>query len=253
MKRILCIFTAVLLMGCGKDGNSSDPENGLLDPSAVLAVNLASKNVKSLPYSKNDPLLKEIIKRADQISFYDLADNYPEVKMGINDFFKDTVNLKINFWGKNVILPPSEGGVLSDFKPIPAQLSCLSSTGVNVVFTAVNYTNTDRDTIAYIPNEIIKSIHKRIKIAFDANDFTECYRIFDTEYVAYPCTSEQYHKLIVDGIEHPYLTGMVPESWYNGIYDDIYPKNSEYWQEFGIADERAQKWHRYWYGVDYTK
>lgn len=213
MKKILCILIIAFIFSCGKDDDSNNDSDSVLDPNAVLSVNMASNTTKSRAYSKEDSArLKEVIKSAVAIFFYDF-DYQHEVIRGIYDSFKDTINLKIKFWGIDVIWPPSEGGVFTDFKPIPARLSYLSSSSVNVIFK--NFKDGENDTIAYIPNKIIKSIHKRIKTAFNEENFTECYQIFDNEYVAYPCTGEQYRKLVADGIEKPYVKGMDVQKWYD--------------------------------------
>lgn len=246
MKKILCILGIIAItLACNKRDDNKD-DTILLDSNATLSVNLNTNIVKSRAYSKEDSsLLKNIIKTAYEQSMYDFSLYKKDTYLSINDKFRDTTNLRFLFWGIAVIVPA--------YGTLETQLGCLGSTSVNILFIKNGNTPLQADTIAYIPNAIVKSIHKRIKTAFNAKDYKECYRIFDSEYIAYPCTGEQYRKLVADGIEKPYLTGMIIESWYNDIYDDIYPQNSEYWQKFGVNSEYGQKWHRYWYGVNYPE
>lgn len=241
--KLFIIISLLFLFSCNKHEDSKN--NNILDVNAELSVNLKNQSGFRSSTSRDTTLLRQVIKNASGITGMDHSYILgKDVGRGIQDAFKDTVNLKIKFWGIDVITPE---GSNADGETRAAGLSWLSSLLVNVVFTS----NFVGDTIAYIPNSIIKSIHKRIKIAFDKGDYAECYRIFDTEYVAYPITGKQYRKLVADGIEKPFITGMIPESWYNEVYEP-FPKNSEPWKRCGVNDEVIQAWHYYWFGEYYT-
>ena len=43
----------------------------------------------------------------------------------------------------------------------------------------VRAVNNERDTIAYIPNNVMRTAESQIKIAYDAQDYEEVYRIFN--------------------------------------------------------------------------
>lgn len=232
MKKILLITMLLAsALACQKQDNESDVKiPAVLDSNAKLSINLRNPVPVKAYTAKDSAVLLSVIKNAyeTQGACLDLYMG-KTVYRGINDEFRDTVNMRFLFWGTDVIFSKSE-------------LGRLASNLVNVIFI-----NISQDTVAYVPNALIKSIHKRIKVAFSEKNYDECYRIFDTEYIAYPCTGEQYRKMIADGNEKLYISGMVIESWYNDIYDDILPKDDEFWIN-RYAYPHISKAYKYFYG-----
>ncbi|MEG1648339.1 MAG: hypothetical protein RR277_00455 [Rikenellaceae bacterium] len=58
-----------------------------------------------------------------------------------------------------------------------------------------------RDTIAYIPNKVIRAACKKIEVAFKAGDFIECKRLFDEAFVFIPTTGAKWRAMKAAGIE----------------------------------------------------
>lgn len=61
--------------------------------------------------------------------------------------------------------------------------------------------NMGRDTIAYIPNTILREAEKNIKEAYAQGDYETCYKLFDTALSFYPITGAEWRALKAQGIE----------------------------------------------------
>lgn len=204
--RIFLFLEFVLFICLSCSDKEKEEENPPFNTEVIMSINTCATLSKA--QSSEDVARLDLIKSAYEICGTNIINQSKGNGRGIIDENRDTINLKFNFYGYDVIAPGWNAG---EYK-----LEWLSSELVNVVFTRPKANNVAlSDTIGYIPNSIIKNIHKRIKTAFITGDYDTCYEIFDHEYIAYPCTGEQYRKLVADGIEKPYILGTDIEEWYN--------------------------------------
>jgi len=67
----------------------------------------------------------------------------------------------------------------------------------DVVFIRV--TDNVRDTIAYIPNQVLRSAETAIRAAYEEKDIEECYRIFNEAYTFTPITGSEWRALKANG------------------------------------------------------
>lgn len=67
----------------------------------------------------------------------------------------------------------------------------------DVVF--VRITDNVRDTIAYIPNQVLRSAETAIRAAYEEKDIEECYRIFNEAYTFTPITGAEWRALKANG------------------------------------------------------
>ncbi len=185
MKKFTYFLVASIILaviGCQKP-----VKKNVLDPEAKIYIRPAAE-VKS---SENPAHLsaKEIVKQTEDISWlvYN-STSFPV--MGFAENQRDTINPKFIFWTDFVIN-------YQDTTLYPTILD-----GYNMVFrrdTNATIQITKYDTIAYIPNRVIRETGLKIKEAFGRGEYDECYRIFDSAYVFVPITGAEWRALKAEG------------------------------------------------------
>lgn len=171
MKKILFLLLAVaLFVNC--DPNDVPEPKGKLDPNAMITIRPA-KGVQ-LRSTITGLTALEVVQNAVNIKWtsHYAGNAYFETPKHIARTFMDsqrdfnTPSLKM--LGVDVIT--SEGEYYKDL-----------TYATNVVITDVN-----NDTIAYVPDEVINNARPLIEAAFNSENYTECYRLFDTAFVFLP-------------------------------------------------------------------
>lgn len=109
-----------------------------------------------------------------------------------NESQPDLEHNKFWYWGTNVI---SERGELSYFVMTYEDfVFTVLSDGSGNAIMPLNYTGSlgvPHDTIAYIPNAVVREARTKIAAAFAAENYAECYRLFDEAYIFVPTTGPQ--------------------------------------------------------------
>lgn len=122
--------------------------------------------------------------------------------------FRDLENNKLLFAGWDVI--PSGGEDLGDF--VVSYEDIVITVGVWPDGKAImplggwpipkeEYEKVTFDTVAYIPNSVVRAARAKITEAFEAQDYEACYRLFDEAYVFIPTTGERWRAMKEAGIE----------------------------------------------------
>lgn len=184
MKRIfvLCGMVA-LLAACNKEDN-----NGKLDPNAMIALNPAP-GVKA-----DDPVhltAREIVEQTYYMSFINpRLGSSPELRRGFSDSQRDLVNNRLLMFGTDII---DAFGYHTTFIE-----------GENMVLVRMQGDDPDlekrvRDTIAYIPNSVLREAETKIKAAYDQGDYTTCYSLFDKAFTFTPITGAEWEALKAEG------------------------------------------------------
>lgn len=177
MKKLLFIATLIFAISCSKD-------NGKLDPSAVVSIRPAASSqltTKASPYLSN----KEIVKQADDMVVYD---EQAQNKYGIRGFAekqRDTINLRLLMWGTDII--DQYGNYVPYF---------IESKDI-IIRRIINKGQwpPKYDTIAYIPQSVMNNAKYLIKGAYDAKDYTQCYKLFDEAFSFKPVTGYEWREL----------------------------------------------------------
>lgn len=171
MKKIILFLTVLFIaFSCEKDKIEID--KGKLDPNATILIR-AGKGVKTRALI-NDLTAQQIVEDALLITWQShYADNkYEEVakfiSRGFNEQQKDFEIPALKMLGIDVI--SAEGDYYRDL------------TYAFDVFIV----NTDRDTIAYIPNQVINDARIAIESAFADENYTEVYELFNTAFTFLP-------------------------------------------------------------------
>ena len=169
MKKILFLLVGLLLISC----NPEDiPETkGKLDPNAMIVIKPAKGVTRA---AINDLTAQQIVEDALLITWQShyFDNKYEEVakfiSRGFNEQQKDFELPALKMLGIDVI--SAEGDYYRD---------------LTYAFD-VYIVNTDRDTIAYVPNEVINDARIAIEAAFADENYTEVYNLFNTAFTFLP-------------------------------------------------------------------
>lgn len=189
MKKLLFIaLVAIALASCEKDETKAFKINATdkisIKPSTSVAKS-AMQKVSSV-YTHLSAL--EIVKQTTEIGFY--RDGIKYMRSFTNEQ-RDTISAvpKLLMWATDVIT--LDGKLQPDF---------IEAT--DVVFVHYNpITYQVRDTIAYIPNSVIRATESAIRIAFSDKDINACYTLFNDAYIFTPITGAEWRALKAQNLQ----------------------------------------------------
>lgn len=177
MKKLLLIAAAcVALVACKKESGN----DGRLDPNATVALNPAP-GVKA--YDPENPAhltARQIVEQAKAMFF----DGHKV--MSIDDWNRDLERNRIVMSSTWVI---AQDGTLYD----------IAMKARDHILVTVNEDLHPIDTIAYIPNSVMQDLEQRITTAYEAGDYTTCYRLFEEGFVFTPITGAEWLELKAEG------------------------------------------------------
>lgn len=171
MKKILfLLLITIALVSCDK----KDPviDKGKLDPNAMIVLKPA-KGVQ-LKSTVSGLTALEIVQQAVNIKWQShyfgnvYYDDAKDIARTFIEDHKDYDNQLLKMWGVDVI--SMEGEYYRDF-----------TYGFNVVIT-----DTNNDTIAYVPNSVINSARPLIEAAYEDENYNEVYRLFNEAFTFLP-------------------------------------------------------------------
>jgi len=188
MKKLIIALVAIAFISCGKD----EVSKGQLDPTAMIKIRQAGYASKAPSHVKATASTHlsalEIVKQCTQIAFYNVPmfGNTPTGR-GWSPVQRDTASIipALKMWGTDII--NMDGKYDRGF---------IEAT--DLVFQKI--TNSDKpnmviDTIAYIPNAVLSSAAVRIEKAYNEQNYTECYHLFDSVFVFTPITGAEWREL----------------------------------------------------------
>ena len=170
MKKILFLFIlAIVFVSCEPD---DIVDKGQLDPNAMIT--LRPGNGVQLRSSVPDLTALEIVQQAHAIRWQSNWfantewDDVKNIARGFPDQYKDFNKPALLMLGTDII---AQGGeYYRDF-----------IYGFNIYIT-----NADSDTIAYIPDAVINSARPLIEAAYNDENYTEVYRLFNEAFTFLP-------------------------------------------------------------------
>lgn len=186
MKQLILVLAAcAALISCKKESNG-----GRLDPNAQIALNPAPGTKAYDPENPEHLTAKEITERATIISYWNTE---VTASMAMEREFspeqRDMVNNRLLMWGTDVVNAQGE-------------LTTVFIEGCD--FILEEWTNRGlptfkKDTIAYIPNAVIRAAEQKIKAAYAREDYDECYKLMDEAFTYTPITAEEWRELKAAG------------------------------------------------------
>jgi len=213
-KSIGIIFLLVLVLSqfsCKEETTG----NGQLDPYAMINIRpsdrvpgqAASSMLKAPRYPSTQHLSAlEIVLQTTNLEF---MYNGTEWGRGFSLPQRDTLSPMLKMWGTDVIdMDGNLGlGFIEAYDCVLQRLFYVKySTKDTVLYDPIanypyeyDYDKVLFDTIAYIPNSVLRSAETKIKAAFEKLDYASCYQIFDSAYVFIPITGPEWRALKTNG------------------------------------------------------
>jgi len=189
MKKIILLFlVSVLFASCGKDNTPAS--TGKWDSNAMINLRPAA-GTKALGDSMHLSAL-EIVKQTANLKFINVAVYGNQVVgRGFSEVQRDTVSPMLKMWGTDII--DQEGNYVPDF--IEASDCVLQR-----IFNG-DKPNMVIDTIAYIPNSVLRLAESQIKTAYAVKDYTTCYKIFNDAFIFIPITGKEWRALKAQNLQ----------------------------------------------------
>lgn len=177
MKHIFfLLIAAAAFVGC-KDDNK-----GQLDPNAMISLRPAA-GVKADEGNPNHLSALEIVKQTNGIYLWNKNISTQVLARGFHERQRDYVTPRLLMFGTDII--SQRGEYVPDVIEAEDVILCTD----NEAHTQIV------DTIAYIPNQVMRDAQKVIKAAYDAGDYTTVYAEFDKAFTFIPITGAEWLEL----------------------------------------------------------
>lgn len=189
-KAILLLLIVAAFCACNKDNDTFT-----VDPMAKIKLipDLNAWNTDALRSAQSDTThlsAFEIVKQATAIQYYNKMGSDIDTTCtdrGFDEGQRDTLSSipTLSMWATDII--SSEGLYVPDFIE--------SKNCILVHFDTTKPYGSPRDTIAYIPNAVIRAAQIAIKEAYDIKDYVTVYKIFNEAFTFRPITGAEYRAL----------------------------------------------------------
>lgn len=180
MKHLIIVAIATLFFtACQKDGGS------MLRPDAKLALNAATSKAETNPEHLT---ARELVEKTTAIH----AGN--DWDRGFASEQRDFVNNRLMMWGSDVIT--GEGTLSETFISMSDVVLEHWPTLHTPEWVDEGY---ECDTIAYIPNAVLRQAETKIRAAYAAENYDEVYKLFNDAYTFYPITGAEWRALKAQG------------------------------------------------------
>lgn len=192
MKKLLFVaLVAIAFASCEKDEQSAFKVKATDKISIKAAASVAKSPMQKVQSVYSHLSALEIVKKTTEISLRDTRNGVWGRSFSSDQ--RDTVSTtpKLLMWATDVI--SLDGQLQNDFLG-----NFLQAT--DIVFVHYNLsTPTLRDTIAYIPNSVLRAAETEIKAAYEAKNIESCYTLFNEAYTFIPITGAEWRSLKASG------------------------------------------------------
>ena len=182
MKKIICfLLLALAVAGCEKEVVTP---NGKLDPNATINIRPAP-GTKLRSASASDTTHLTALQIVNMTTNMEFSFEGSRWDRGFAPLQRDTAIPCLKMWGSDII--DQEGLYHTKFIE--------SSDCILIHIYHSDLPDQRIDTIAYIPNSVLSNAKDKIRAAFDAQNYTKCYALFDSAFVFIPITGEEWREL----------------------------------------------------------
>lgn len=200
-----------MLMACGSDSPEAKATKGKILPDELVRIE-AAQGVKTraaeAEYTEDGERLltaMEIVKQGEVIAgtFFRQPDTsliwqpayYHYGERGFGDNMRDTVSAvpALLMFSEDIL---TKKGLQKDFLK---GYDVLILGKIQQMEHPNEYGFYPRDTIAYVPNSVLREAEKKIYKAYADSNYTEVYRLFHEAYKFKPITSKQWQRLKAAG------------------------------------------------------
>jgi hypothetical protein len=187
MKKLLFIaLVAIVFIGCKTD----EPNRFEIDPTVTVNIKGKSNSKQNASYQK---VIKSGMSNLDVVKKTDMmrltSSDGKLLERGFADEQRDTISATpmLKMWGTDILQYEEliDGTQTGDVLLITDFLEAK-----NCIFIDIK-----GDTIAYIPNSVLRSAESQIKALFDAKNYEPIYELFNNAYTFIPITGEEYRAL----------------------------------------------------------
>lgn len=174
MKKFILFLSvfSLLFVGCEKDDN---PDKGKLDPNAMITLRPAANPRATVTGLTGLEVVQQAlaIKWQTHYGAMGYTDEVKDIARSFPDQYKDFDKPALLMLGTDIV----------DFDPITneALYQRVFIHGFNVYITDNN-----GDTIAYVPDAVINTARPLIEAAFEDENYTEVYRLFNEAFTFLP-------------------------------------------------------------------
>lgn len=178
----LCVF---MFSSCEKGSKGQ-----LLDPNAMISIRPAA----GVPSGKAETnpehwSAERIVRQVNGIYFQNnILDPGATYGRGFGPQQRDLENMRLLMFGTDII---DQGGYYVT--------SFIEGENVLLVYIIPSVIAPLIDTVAYVPNSVLRKAQVEIKAAYDAGDYTTCYSLFDKAFTFIPITGAEWLALKAKG------------------------------------------------------
>ncbi len=186
-KLFLLLIVTTLIFGCEK--NNDKPKQKVWNPNAMVLIKPDKTAFKTKAKNTNHLTALEIVKQGRRIEFMLTYNDNVKVEKprpasrAFSEGQKDYTIPALKMWGTDII--DQDGVFQKDF------IYCH-----DVVVSTPNY-----DTIAYIPNQVLRDIRIPMETAYNEGRYEDVYRMFDEAFTFRPITGAEWRKLKEKGLQ----------------------------------------------------
>lgn len=187
MKKILFITVlAAIFAAC----ESNEPKAFSIKDTDMISIRPAASAASAQMKVKADDAhlsALEIVKQAHHFRYI-----HNDIVWEAGFSAKDTISEspKLMFWAQYVISVDGTASLQEDM---------IAGTDLVLIKQSGSYPNYINDTIAYIPNSVLRAAETAIRKAYADKDIDECFRLFDSAYTFTPITGAEWRDLKANG------------------------------------------------------
>lgn len=180
------VICAVALVAVALTACQDKKDNGKLDPNAMIALNgVEAKSTMAANAERLTPL--EVVKYATVICYWNRALQSTHIERGFSEGQRDETNVRLLMFSTDII------GQYGTYEP-----DFIESEDV-ILVKGIEFPELIIDTIAYVPNKVLRDAQKVIKAAYDEGDYATCYAIFNEAFTFIPITGKEWLELKAKG------------------------------------------------------
>lgn len=176
-KTIFILLLTTIFASCSKnDEPRTWDSNAMINLRPAAGTKATSGHLTAL----------EIVKQTANLKFTNVPIfGNQVVGRGFSDVQRDTVTPMLKMWGTDII--DQEGKYTPEFiEATDCVLQRIRNHGLP---------NEVIDTVAYIPNSVLRSAESQIKAAYAASDYETCYKVFNEAFTFIPITGAEWRAL----------------------------------------------------------
>ena len=195
MKKLITLAILALLWSC-KGTDEPTVKKFVIDPMATVNIKPAAGTVLKVKGENNPAHLTalEIVKKATALRYYyndpNLSQGYVLFGRGFDVLQRDTISTTpaLKMWATDIIR--TDFSLIYDF--IESKDCYLEAYDKNTKVT---------DTIAYIPNTVLRNAETQIKTLYTAKNYETIIKLFNDAYTFIPISGAEYKALKAQGLQ----------------------------------------------------